>query len=112
MITDLNTGIRWSVYIKIDDPYNIMAKFDTDADQKQLRYMLEYRFFTQRGMAREIGIPHGAKISNFVCWLEKFKFIRKTLRQGKIVYEVPSRVELLNFYRRFRNMNDGNCLEF
>lgn len=82
-----------------------MAKFRTKEENMQLRYMLENPAFTQRQMARGIGVNHGARISNFVRWLEGLKFVRKTIGEnGRPVYQVPSRQALLAFYNRFRDM--------
>jgi len=82
-----------------------MAKFRTKEENMQLRYMLENPVFTQRQMARGIGVSHGARISDFVRWLEGFKFVRKTIdERGRPAYQVPSRQALLAFYNRFRDM--------
>ncbi len=84
-----------------------MTKFKTKEETMQLRYMLENPAFTQRQMARDIDINHGARISSFVRWLESFKYVRKTIDpKGKVIYEVPSRQALLTFYNRFRSMQD------
>lgn len=73
----------------------------------QFRYMLENTRFTQRQMSRDVKIKHGARISNFVRWLEDFKMVKKTIDQkGKSIYEVPSRNALLNFYSRYRDMKN------
>ena len=84
-----------------------MVKFKTKEENMQLRYMLENPAFTQRQMSRDIGINHGARISNFVRWLESFKFVKKTIdEKGKPIYQVPSRQALLAFYNRFRDMQN------
>ena len=84
-----------------------MTEFKTKEENMQLRYMLENTAFTQRQMSRDIGIKHGARISNFVRWLESYKFIKKTIdAKGKIIYQIPSRQALLTFYNRFRDMQE------
>lgn len=84
-----------------------MAEFKTKEENMQLRYMLENPAFTQRQMSRDIGIKHGARISNFVRWLEGYKFVKKTVdAKGKIIYQIPSRQALLTFYNRFRDMEN------
>lgn len=85
-----------------------MAEFKTKEETMQLRYMLENPAFTQRQMARDIDIIHGARISNFVRWLESYKYVKKTIdAKGKMIYEVPSRQALLTFYSRYRDMQDN-----
>ncbi|MBI1662399.1 MAG: hypothetical protein IS860_02680 [Nitrosopumilus sp.] len=84
-----------------------MTEFKTKEETMQLRYMLENPAFTQRQMARDINVNHGARISNFVRWLESYKYVKKTIdEKGKAIYEVPSRQALLTFYGRYRDMQD------
>ncbi len=84
-----------------------MTEFKTKEENMQLRYMLENPAFTQRQMSRDTGIKHGARISNFVRWLENYKFVKKTIDpKGKAIYQIPSRQALLTFYNRFRDMQD------
>ena len=86
-----------------------MAKtFDTEDSHKMLYYILENPRFSQRPMAFDLGWQHNEKVSSFVRWLEDLKFVKKTFEtgRGKPRYEVPSRVALLNFYTRHRNMNE------
>ncbi|GEM_PF-3236135 len=83
-----------------------MVGFDSDVAHKLLRYMLDNPRFTQRQMARDLDIDHGRRISDFVRWLEDFRYVIKTLdpKTGLPLYEIPSRAALLNFYSRFRNI--------
>ena len=57
-------------------------------------------------MARDLGMYHGEKIHSFVNWLEELRFVKKTYqtKMGKPKYEISSRVELVNFFSRFRDM--------
>ena len=83
-----------------------MKGFGSEASYKQLYYMLENPKFTQRQMARDLNMYHGEKINSFVRWLESLRFVKKTFEtsMGKPRYEVTSRVDLVNFYSRFRYM--------
>lgn len=83
-----------------------MKGFGSVDSYKQLYYMLENPQFSQRQMARDLGMYHGEKISSFVNWLEDLRFVKKTYqtKSGRPKYEITSRVELVTFYGRFRNM--------
>ena len=68
--------------------------------------MLERGEFKQRQMARDLGIPHGARVSGFVNWLVNLKFVERTKnrRQRLGVYKVTAPVSLIKFYSSFRIM--------
>lgn len=85
-----------------------MKGFKTKDSFEALYYLLEHPKFNQRGMSEELGWHFGQKINSFVRWLEDLKFIRKTNEtgKGKPRYEIPSRVDLVKFYSRFRSMKD------
>ena len=59
-------------------------------------------------MARDLGIPHGSRVSGFVNWLVSLKYVRKVRnRQDRInTYRVVSPLALIKFYSNFRNMTD------
>jgi hypothetical protein len=59
-------------------------------------------------MARDLGIPHGARVSGFVSWLESLGFVQKNrnLQDRTNTYVLPSPVALIKFYSNFRKMND------
>ena len=80
--------------------------FRSSVAYPQLYYMLEHGDFKQRQMSRDLGIPHGARVSGFVNWLVELKFIEKILnRQQRLqVYRVTSPLALIKFYSSFRNM--------
>ena len=82
------------------------ATFRSSVAYPQLYYMLEHGDFKQRQMARDLGIPHGARVSGFVNWLVDLKFVEKIKnRQQRLnVYRVTSPVALIKFYSSFRNM--------
>ncbi len=85
-----------------------MKGFKTVDSFKALYYLLEHPTFNQRWMSKDLGWHFGQKINSFVRWLEDFKFIRKTNEtgKGKLRYEVTSRMELVKFYSRSRDMHD------
>jgi len=85
-----------------------MKSFASIDSYKQLYYMLENPHFTQRQMARDLNMYHGEKIHSFVGWLEDLKFVKKTYetKMGKPRYEVPSRIELVKFFSRYRDMKE------
>ena len=85
-----------------------MKGFDSPDSHKQLYYILEHPRFSQRQMARDLGMSHNEKFSGFVRWLEGYKLVRKTHEtgKGKPRYEVPSRAALLSFYSRHRDIQD------
>lgn len=72
-----------------------------------MHYILNHTRFSQRQMARDLEIPHGEQISTFVNWLEELRFVRKTYetKRGTPNYELISRIDLLNFYSRYRDMS-------
>ena len=82
------------------------SSFRSSVAYPQLYYMLEHGDFKQRPMARDLDIPHGARISGFVNWLVDLKFIEKIKnRQQRLqVYRVTSPLALVKFYSNFRNM--------
>ena len=82
------------------------ATFRSSVAYPQLYYMLEHGEFKQRPMARDLDIPHGARVSGFVNWLVSLKFVERTKnrRQRLGVYRVTSPVSLVKFYSSFRNM--------
>lgn len=82
------------------------ATFRSGVAYPQLYYMLEHGEFKQRPMARDLDIPHGARVSGFVNWLVSLKFVEKTKnRQQRLgVYRVTSPISLVKFYSNFRNM--------
>lgn len=84
------------------------ATFRSSVAYPQLYYMLEHGEFKQRQMARDLDIPHGARVSGFVNWLVSIKFVEKTKnRQQRLgVYKVTSPVSLVKFYSNFRNMEN------
>lgn len=59
-------------------------------------------------MSRELGIPHGARVSGFVTWLENLGFVEKNrnLQDRTNAYRVPSPVALIKFYSNFRKMSE------
>jgi len=59
-------------------------------------------------MARQLGIPHGSRVSGFVTWLESLGFVEKNrnLQDRTNAYAVPSPVALIKFYSNFRKMNE------
>ncbi len=83
-----------------------MVTFHSTVAYPQLYYMLEHGDFKQRPMARELDIPHGARVSGFVNWLVALKFVEKikNRKQRLNVYRVISPVALIKFYSTFRNM--------
>ena len=84
------------------------ATFRSKVAYPQLYYMLEHGEFKQRQMARDLDIPHGARVSGFVNWLINLKFVEKTKnRQQRLgVYKVTAPVSLIKFYSKFRNMEN------
>lgn len=70
--------------------------------------MLSHKEFKQRPMARELGIPHGSRVSGFVTWLESLGFVEKSrnLQDRTNAYVVSSPVALIKFYSNFRKMNE------
>ncbi len=84
----------------------VHTTFRSTAAYPQLYYMLERGDFKQRPMARDLDLPHGARVSGFVNWLVDLKFIEKTRsrKQRLNVYRVVSPVALVKFYSTFRNM--------
>ena len=82
------------------------SSFRSSVAYPQLYYMLEHGDFKQRPMARDLDIPHGARVSGFVNWLVDLKFIEKIKnRQQRLqVYRVTSPLALVKFYSNFRNM--------
>lgn len=85
-----------------------MASFKSTAAYPQLYYMLSHKEFKQRPMARELGIPHGSRVSGFVTWLESLGFIEKNrnLQDRTNTYVVSSPAALIKFYSNFRKMNE------
>ena len=83
-----------------------MKGFGSTDSYKQMYYMLEHPRFSQRTMSKDLGIKFGEKVNSFVRWLDDLKFVRKTneTRKGKPRYEVPSRMDLVRFYSRHRDM--------
>ena len=83
-----------------------MVTFRSTVAYPQLYYMLEHGDFKQRQMARELDIPHGARVSGFVNWLVSLRFVEKVKdrRQRLNVYRVISPLALIKFYSTFRNM--------
>ena len=83
------------------------ASFRSNMAYPQLYYMLDRKDFKQRQMARDLDIPHGARVSGFVNWLVDLKFVEKiTNRKQQLqMYRVTAPVALINFYSRFRRMN-------
>lgn len=86
-----------------------MASFKSSAAYPQLYYILSHKEFKQRPMSRELNIPHGARISGFVTWLENLGFIEKSrnLQDKTSLYRVTSPVALIKFYSNFRKMNEN-----
>lgn len=85
-----------------------MPSFKSKNAYEIMYYMLSNAEFTQRQMARDLGIPHGYKISSFVNWLEKIGFVSKTynsITKSK-AYEVRSPAALIDFFSRHRRMAD------
>lgn len=80
--------------------------FRSSVAYPQLYYMLEHGDFKQRPMARDLDIPHGARVSGFVNMLVDLKFVEKvkSRKQRLNVYRVTSPVALIKFYSSFRNM--------
>lgn len=85
-----------------------MASFKSTAAYPQLYYMLLHKEFKQRPMSRDLGIPHGSRVSGFVTWLENLGFIEKSrnLQDRTNSYRVTSPVALIKFYSNFRKMSD------
>ncbi len=83
------------------------ASFRSSVAYPQLYYMLEHGDFKQRPMARDLGIPHGGRVSGFVNWLVYLNFIEtvKNRKQRVQVYRVTSPLALIKFFSSFRNMN-------
>ncbi len=82
------------------------ATFRSSVAYPQLYYMLEHGEFKQRPMARDLDIPHGARVSGFVNWLVSLNFVERTKnrKQRLGVYKVTAPVSLVKFYSSFRNM--------
>ncbi len=82
------------------------ASFRSSVAYPQLYYMLEHGDFKQRQMARDLDIPHGARVSGFVNWMVDLKFVEKikNRKQRLCVYRLTSPVALIKFYSHFRNM--------
>jgi len=59
-------------------------------------------------MARDIGIPHGSKISSFIGWLEELGYVTRiddVVTKAK-AYTVKSPLSLIDFFSRYRKMDD------
>lgn len=80
--------------------------FRSSVAYPQMYYMLEHGDFKQRPMARDLDIPHGARVSGFVNWLVSLKFVEKTKnrRYRLNVYRVVAPLALVKFYSNFRRM--------
>ena len=85
-----------------------MVTFRSTVAYPQLYYMLERGDFKQRPMARDLDIPHGARVSGFVNWLVSLKFVEKVKnrKHGLNVYRVTAPLSLIKFYSTFRSMEE------
>ena len=85
-----------------------MASFKSRYAYPQLYYMLSHSEFKQRQMARDLGYSHGAKISDFVVWLETLGFVTKSknLQDRVNAYRVPAPLALIKFYSTFNRVSE------
>ena len=75
---------------------------------EQLFYILANPQFTQRQMARDIDVPHGSKITSFIGWLEELGYVSRSydIVTKTKAYSVKSPLSLIDFFSRYRKMED------